>query len=121
MTTLPPSATRALACAAPIPRAPPLISATFPSTRPMTRHATAACCGLELVPRHRGVGEQGNNHTMDSLLTACSGFLLAVLWMDLMFDQQVLTGQAYGAENCLSQCWTRSRATTGARSPNRDR
>lgn len=25
-----------------------------------------------------------------SLLTACSGFLLAVLWMDLMFDAQVL-------------------------------
>jgi hypothetical protein len=25
-----------------------------------------------------------------SLLTACSGFLFAVLWMDLMFDAQVL-------------------------------
>jgi hypothetical protein len=28
-----------------------------------------------------------------SLLTACSGFLLAVLWMDLMFDAQVLAGR----------------------------
>ncbi|OBJ05340.1 hypothetical protein A5659_00690 [Mycobacterium sp. 1165196.3] len=27
---------------------------------------------------------------MASLLTACSGFLLAVLWMDLIFDVQVL-------------------------------
>lgn len=27
---------------------------------------------------------------MASLLTACSGFLLAVLWIDLMFDVQVL-------------------------------
>ena len=26
-----------------------------------------------------------------SLLTACSGFLFAVLWMDLMFDAQVLS------------------------------
>ncbi|MGH3558472.1 MAG: hypothetical protein ACRDTK_13430, partial [Mycobacterium sp.] len=25
-----------------------------------------------------------------SLVTACSGFLLAVLWMDLIFDVQVL-------------------------------
>jgi hypothetical protein len=28
-----------------------------------------------------------------SLLTACSGFLFAVLWMDLMFDAQVLAGR----------------------------
>jgi hypothetical protein len=28
--------------------------------------------------------------TMTPLLTACSGFLLAVLWMDLIFDVQVL-------------------------------
>ena len=27
---------------------------------------------------------------MTSLLIACGGFLLAVLWMDLMFDVQVL-------------------------------
>ena len=27
---------------------------------------------------------------MASLLTACSGFLFAVLWMDLIFDAQVL-------------------------------
>jgi hypothetical protein len=35
---------------------------------------------------------------MDSLLTACSGFLLAVLWMDLMFDAQVLTDRRTGGE-----------------------
>jgi hypothetical protein len=28
---------------------------------------------------------------MTALLTACAGFLLAVLWMDLIFDSQVLT------------------------------
>jgi hypothetical protein len=46
-----------------------------------------------LFHRHYGDGELGNNHSMSattSLLTACSGFLLAVLWMDLMFDAQVL-------------------------------
>ncbi|MGA9490959.1 MAG: hypothetical protein WBV80_12025 [Mycobacterium sp.] len=31
-----------------------------------------------------------------SLLTACSGFLSAVLWMDLMFDAQVLTDRRPG-------------------------
>ena len=35
---------------------------------------------------------------MDSLLTACSGFLLAVLWMDLMFDAQVLADRRTGGE-----------------------
>ena len=33
-----------------------------------------------------------------SLLTACSGFLFAVLWMDLMFDAQVLTDRRRGAD-----------------------
>jgi hypothetical protein len=33
-----------------------------------------------------------------SLLTACSGFLLAVLWMDLIFDVQVLRHRNAGAE-----------------------
>ena len=33
-----------------------------------------------------------------SLLTACSGFLFAVLWMDLMFDAQVLTARRAGAD-----------------------
>jgi hypothetical protein len=33
-----------------------------------------------------------------SLLTACSGFLLAVLWMDLMFDAQVLADKRPGGE-----------------------
>ena len=35
---------------------------------------------------------------MNSLLTACSGFLLAVLWMDLMFDAQVLADRRTGGE-----------------------
>jgi len=30
------------------------------------------------------------------LLTACSGFLLAVLWMDLIFDAQVLAHRGTG-------------------------
>jgi hypothetical protein len=33
-----------------------------------------------------------------SLLTACSGFLFAVLWMDLMFDAQVLADRQHGAD-----------------------
>jgi uncharacterized membrane protein YbhN (UPF0104 family) len=32
------------------------------------------------------------------LLTACSGFLLAVLWMDLIFDVQVLPHRSAGDE-----------------------
>lgn len=33
-----------------------------------------------------------------ALLTACSGFLLAVLWMDLIFDAQVLAHRNPGGE-----------------------
>jgi hypothetical protein len=33
-----------------------------------------------------------------SLITACSGFLFAVLWMDLMFDAQVLTDRQPGGD-----------------------
>ena len=33
-----------------------------------------------------------------SLLTACSGFLFAVLWMDLMFDAQVLADRRRNAD-----------------------
>ena len=43
----------------------------------------------------------GNNRAVSvatSLLTACSGFLLAVLWMDLMFDAQVLADRHRGAD-----------------------
>ncbi len=46
-----------------------------------------------------GDREPGHNRTMNattSLLTACSGFLLAVLWMDLIFDAQVLTDTTPG-------------------------
>src|ERR1700744_2151008 len=32
------------------------------------------------------------------LLTACGGFLFAVLWMDLMFDVQVLADRRPGGE-----------------------
>ncbi|MEE6138240.1 hypothetical protein SKC41_18155 [Mycobacterium sp. 050128] len=35
---------------------------------------------------------------MTALLTACSGFLFAVLWMDLMFDVQVLLHRSAGEE-----------------------
>ena len=35
---------------------------------------------------------------MTTLLTACGGFLLAVLWMDLIFDVQVFGHRASGAE-----------------------
>jgi hypothetical protein len=34
----------------------------------------------------------------NSLLTACSGFLFAVLWMDLIFDAQVLADRHPGSE-----------------------
>ena len=33
-----------------------------------------------------------------SLITACAGFLLAVLWMDLIFDVQVLAHRHAGDE-----------------------
>ncbi|WP_077097183.1 hypothetical protein [Mycobacterium terramassiliense] len=35
---------------------------------------------------------------MAAILTACSGFLLAVLWMDLIFDVQVLQYRSAGEE-----------------------
>jgi hypothetical protein len=35
---------------------------------------------------------------MATLLTACSGFLLAVLWMDLIFDVQVLENRSAGED-----------------------
>lgn len=35
---------------------------------------------------------------MAPLLTACSGFLFAVVWMDLMFDVQVLAHRSAGDE-----------------------
>jgi len=35
---------------------------------------------------------------VERLLTACSGFLLAVLWMDLIFDTQVLAHRSAGDE-----------------------
>jgi hypothetical protein len=46
-----------------------------------------------LFHRPYGDREVGNNHTMSAttpLLTACGGFLFAVLWMDLMFDARVV-------------------------------
>lgn len=38
----------------------------------------------------------------DAALTACAGFLLAVLWMDLMFDSQIRSGEAVIAESTLA-------------------
>lgn len=35
---------------------------------------------------------------MAPLLTACAGFLLAVLWMDLVFDVQILHNRSAGEE-----------------------
>jgi hypothetical protein len=40
----------------------------------------------------------GNNESMASLLTACSGFLFAVLWMDLIFDVQIFGHRGAGEE-----------------------
>ncbi len=37
-------------------------------------------------------------HLTSAILAACGGFLLAVLWMDLLFDVQVLRHPARGAE-----------------------
>ena len=48
----------------------------------------------------------------EGVLLACSGFLLAVLWMDLIFDTQV---RARGATNCPSRCSHPSRTITVAR------
>jgi hypothetical protein len=39
-----------------------------------------------------------DNKVVTTLLAACSGFLLAVLWMDLMFDVQVLGHPGAGQE-----------------------
>jgi hypothetical protein len=54
-----------------------------------------------------------------SLLTACSGFLLAVLWMDLIFDTQVLSHRNTGShlpEPVLASIAAYyRRATTGSR------
>src|ERR1700730_14754734 len=66
----------------------------------MTRQATAAGHGIRTCSTAGG-GPVGNNRTMSvatALLTACSGFLFAVLWMDLMFDAQVLADRYPGGE-----------------------
>ncbi len=53
---------------------------------------------------------------MAPLLTACSGFLLAVLWMDLMFDVQVLRHRADVPEPALASISAYyRRATTTSR------
>ena len=35
---------------------------------------------------------------MAPLLTACSGFLFAILWMDLIFDVQIFGHRSAGTE-----------------------
>jgi hypothetical protein len=56
---------------------------------------------------------------MTAVLTACSGFLLAVLWMDLIFDVQVLrhrrAGQALPEPVLSSITGYYQRATTTSR------
>jgi hypothetical protein len=57
-----------------------------------------------------------------ALLTACSGFLLAILWMDLIFDVQVLAhrdGQELPEAALASIAGYYHRATTTARPMNR--
>jgi hypothetical protein len=52
---------------------------------------------------------------MPRLLAACAGFLLAVLWMDLMFDFQALGGPAILPEPVLASIAAYyARVTTGA-------
>src|SRR5271163_3302928 len=67
----------------------------------MTGHATAAGHGIRTCSTVGLVGALGNNRRMSvasSILTACSGFLFAVLWMDLMFDVQVFGHRSAGEE-----------------------
>ncbi len=52
---------------------------------------------LGVVGRHRSSFELKVS-VVTPLLTACGGFLLAVLWMDLMFDSQVLAHRRAGDE-----------------------
>jgi hypothetical protein len=58
-----------------------------------------------------------------SLLTACSGFLFAVLWMDLMFDAQVRTARTSHGDlpepALASIAGYYRRAVTGSRPMNR--
>jgi len=52
-------------------------------------------------------------------VTAGAGFLLAVLWFDLMFDVQVRRREPPGEEALASIAGYYARATTGARPMNR--
>jgi hypothetical protein len=53
--------------------------------------------------------------TLPRLLAACAGFLIAVLWMDLMFDVQALGGDGGVPEPALAQVAAYyRRATTDA-------
>src|SRR5262245_65686434 len=51
-----------------------------------------------------------------TLLAACGGFLLAVLWMDLMFDVQVLAASPEAAVASIAAYYRR--VTTDARPMN---
>jgi hypothetical protein len=44
------------------------------------------------------LGEEEVINVVASLLTACSGFLFAILWIDLIFDVQVLRHRAAGED-----------------------
>jgi hypothetical protein len=70
----------------------------------MSRHVTA------------GFNTYSEVRTVAPLLTACSGFLLAVLWMDLIFDVQVLRHPADLPEPVLASIAAYyHRATTTSR------
>ena len=55
------------------------------------------------------------------LVIACSGFLLAVLWMDLIFDTQAAGRAVAVASNFPNRCWRRSPRTTAGRPRRRSR
>ena len=48
------------------------------------------------------------------IMTACAGFLLAVLWMDLIFDTQIARWGRGGKEGPRPH-WNRSAAITAGR------
>src|SRR4051794_34161480 len=58
ITTLAPSATNRRACDSPCPRAPPLMSATFPSSRPIS--TASGCTGGTKVSRLYSQNEDGS-------------------------------------------------------------
>ena len=75
--------------------------------------------GGDVRARRHQRGRRQLSSGMTAVLTACSGFLLAVLWMDLIFDVQVLrhrqAGQALPEPVLSSITGYYHRATTTSR------